>query len=1145
MSKKRLFNDDWCFSKQPVHTPYERIHDRSILWSPVSLPHDWLIYDTKNLYETSDGWYRKEFIIPQILPDNCYSLRFEGVYMNSTIYINGQIAGAWKYGYSTFEVDITDFLKIGSNEIMVQVVYESPNSRWYSGAGIYRNVWLKTYPSTHLASDGIYISTKKEENGWMVNITSEIFHGSPTKEALRLRQSIFDHESNLVTYSDFIIPSDYKENAISNYSDTLKVENPDLWDIKTPSLYRLHTQLISDNQVLDEEIQSFGFRTLEFDSQNGFFLNGSHLKLNGVCEHHDLGCLGAAVNKVALKRQLVLLQEMGVNSVRTAHNMPAVELMELADEMGILIVSEAFDMWERKKTTYDYARFFPEWVDKDVASWIRRDRNHPSVIMWSIGNEIYDTHADERGQELTRMLRDLVLKHDPEENAPITISSNYMPWENAQKCADIVKYAGYNYAERYYDKHHKEHPDWIIYGSETASTVQSRGIYHFPLAQSVLADDDEQCSSLGNSSTSWGTKSTERCIIDDRNASFSLGQFIWTGFDYIGEPTPYHTKNSYFGQIDTAGFKKDSFYIYQAEWTNYKDNPMVHIFPYWDFSKGQLIDVRVCSNAPKIELFFNDTSMGTFDIDHAHGDDLLGHWQIPYKEGTLHAVAYDEKGNVIATDIRTSFTDATSLLVKADKTDLLANGNDLIFVEISATDVNGNPVENANNRVHVSLEGPGCLLGLDNGDSTDYDQYKSYSRRMFSGKLLAVVSSTFESGQITLKVTSEGLESRELTFTSLPSEIIEGSCEPLKYPESKVLKEVPVRKLEIICPDGNKLTKENPSVTARVALHPSSATYEDIQWRITNVAGIDTNIASIETGEDRKSVKITGLGDGLVYLRCSIKNGGDKVQLYSLMEFYISGIGDASLNPYEFISAGLYSHGSDNLTNGNDRGVATARDGKSIIGFERLDFGDFGSDEITLPIFALDGGEVPIEIWEGIPGEIDSTLLTSVIYSKPSIWNTYQEETYTLPKRLKGISTLSFVLNQKVHMKGFTFKKYEKAFQKLSILEYNNIYGDSFTLRDSSIEDIGNNVSIEFHNMDFGQKGASKLLICGHSPLDKNTIQIRFNGESGETQQLIEFTYSDDYIEKEFDLAPITGTGMVTFVFLPGCQFDFKWFQFQ
>lgn len=641
---KRKLSKGWQFSKQPLRSELAKVAAGAD-WIAVTLPHDWLIYDTRNLYENGEGWYRTRLRFDEVPVNELVFLRFEGVYMNSTLYVNGQVAGEWKYGYSTFEFDITPHLTAGENEIYMRVIHESPNSRWYSGAGIYRPVWLKTVPKTHIAADGLYIAARATEGqAWTVDVDAELHTaeaaGSGTK--LKLRHSILDAAGTLVAgqVTEVTVQGELTVHTHSR----LTVDQPLLWDISSPYLYSLQTELLADDEVIEVEQERFGFRTLELDSDKGFFLNGRHVKINGVCQHHDLGALGAAVNKAALRRQFVLLQEMGVNAIRTAHNMPAVELMELADEMGLLIVSEAFDMWERSKTPYDYARFYPEWWKRDIASWVRRDRNHPSLLMWSIGNEIYDTHADSRGQELTRDLQEEVLVHDPRGNAFVTIGSNYMPWENAQKCADIVKVAGYNYAEKYYEQHHKEYPDWIIYGSETCSTVQSRGVYHFPLAQSVLADDDQQCSSLGNSSTSWGAKSTEACITADRDASFSLGQFLWTGFDYIGEPTPYHTKNSYFGQLDTAGFPKDSYYIYQAEWTDYRAHPMIHIFPYWDFSQDQLIDVRVCSNAPRIELFLNEVSQGSVDIDHAHGHKLLGEWQLPYADGVLRAVAYDEKG---------------------------------------------------------------------------------------------------------------------------------------------------------------------------------------------------------------------------------------------------------------------------------------------------------------------------------------------------------------------------------------------------------------------------------------------------------------------------------------------------------------------
>ncbi|KAI7258406.1 beta-galactosidase [Hortaea werneckii] len=1124
---------------------------------PVTLPHDWLIYDTHNLYENGEGWYRTTLKFDELPVHELVSLRFEGVYMNSTLYVNGQVAGEWKYGYSTFEFEITPYLIAGENEIYMRVIYESPNSRWYSGAGIYRPVWLKTTPKTHIVSDGTYIVARAAaDEAWTVDVDVELHIDEAAAEGmkLKLRHSILDAEGAVIAGQISEVP--VQAGLTLHTRSRLIVDQPLLWDITSPHLYSMQSELLAEDEVIEAENESFGFRTMELDSDKGFFLNGRHVKINGVCQHHDLGALGAAVNKAALRRQFVLLQEMGVNAIRTAHNMPAVELMELADEMGLLIVSEAFDMWERSKTPYDYARFYPEWWKRDIASWVRRDRNRPSLLMWSIGNEIYDTHADGRGQELTRELQNEVLIHDPRGNGFVTIGSNYMPWENAQKCADIVKVAGYNYAEKYYEQHHQEHPGWIIYGSETCSTVQSRGVYHFPLAQSVLADDDQQCSSLGNSSTSWGAKSTEACITSDRDAAFSLGQFLWTGFDYIGEPTPYHTKNSYFGQLDTAGFPKDSYYIYQAEWTDYRTHPMIHIFPYWDFSEGQLIDVRVCSNAPRIELFVNDVSQGSVDIDHAHGHKLLGEWQLPYAEGVLRAVAYDEHGNIIATEEIFSFGDAASLVLTPDKQEIAADGTDLIFVTISTLDVEGRPVANANNRVHLSIEGPGRLIGLDNGDSTDYDSYKGVSRRLFGGKLLAVIAGTLEPGTIKLSASSANIASAELTLKSAvpaPGTFAEDDLylfahNPLEAdgsagnPQTSKDEEIPVRKLEIICPEGNILTPEQPSLPVRVKLHPQDAALQDVEWRITNAAGIDTNIATIET--NGHEAVITALGDGDVYIRCGTANGADGIRLYSQMEFKLTGLGQAYLNPYEFVSSGFHCSHSRNLTNGNERGVATAREGESRICFERIDFGDYGADELILPVFSLDDQEFPIEIWEGVPGEEGAELLTAVTYQKPSRWNVYQEERYTLPKRLTGITSLSFVLRKKIHLKGFSFVRKHKAFERLDALANSAVYGDTFTATENAIEGIGNNVSLIFEGMDFGGQSCSRIVICGRSALANNTLQILFSGSGGESKQLIEFAGNDSYTEREFVLAPVSGSQTVTFLFLPGSQFDFKWFQF-
>lgn len=1159
MSIKRLFNDQWRFTKQEPGQTTTSIHSESITWQPVDLPHDWLIYQAKNLYETSEGWYQRILKKSELIPDMCYALRFEGVYMNSSLYINGVLAGEWKYGYSTFEFDITDFLTQEENEILVQVVYECPNSRWYSGAGIYRNVWLKTYPASHLTSDGIYVTAKPQDNDtWEVMITSELStHAYDTKPGLSYHPAALEKESQTVhnyqlrhTIYEFgtdVIAASAKASVTMNgaflsIDQMMSVTAPKVWDIEVPNLYTLKTELLKDDVVIDSKLCRFGFRTIEFTSDAGFFLNGRHVKLFGTCEHHDLGCLGAAMNRTALKRELLLLKEMGVNAVRTSHNMPSVEMMELADELGILIDSEGFDMWELPKTTYDYARFFKDWVDLDVASWIRRDRNHPSIILWSVGNEIYDTHANEHGQDITKRLKALVYQHDYRHIAPVTIGSNYMPWEGAQNCAKLIDAVGYNYAEKYYEEHHKKYPDWKMYGSETASTVQSRGIYHFPYTQTVLSDDDEQCSCLGNCCTSWGAKNSEYCITMDRDATYSAGQFIWTGFDYIGEPTPYFTKNSYFGQIDTAGFCKDTFYIYQAEWTDYKKAPMIHILPYWDFSAGQTIDVRVISNAPKVELFFNETSVGTYEIDHVHGTVLSGNWQLPYQTGTLRGVAYDEDNNVIAVEEKTSFGDAASIVLTADKTTLLANGEDLVFVTISMADSNGNPVENANNRVLVNVSGAGRLIGLDNGDSTDYDEYKGTSRRLFGGKLLAVVAAKLTTGVVHVSVTSEGLEPADLELNAIEAPITEGVSAFTENVSSDSNVEIPIRKLEIVVPEGTSLNETKNSVKAYVKVFPENATYHDIVWRITTASGIDTNLAALETNGDE--VTVTALGSGEAYLRCSCKNGGDKVSIISMIDFTFSGLGDACIDPYQFVAGGLYNASNYEMTNGNERGVATLRDQDSWIGFRNVNFGSYGSDEVTIPIFALNDEALPIDIWEGMPDEAGSELLASVVYQKPSIWNTYQAETYRLKRRIKGLTTICFVVRKKIHIKGFSFTKYEKAFQKLMAAEADSIYGDTFTKTEDAILGIGNNVALEFTDMDFGTDGISSLTICGHSPIEKNTIHVRITNEDGTTPVIAEFTHSEDYKECSFEMPKLTGSCKVALLFLPGSNFDLRWIKF-
>jgi len=1152
MNRRILLNDGWAFAKSGL----EQADSSGLKFAPVDLPHDWLIYNTRDLYEHSIGWYRRKLHYTKREHEQLV-LHFDGVYMDSSLYVNGELVGEWKYGYSAFEYDITGALVEGDNEILVKVVHQSPNSRWYSGAGIYRDVWLKVRDRNHIVTDGIYYSAKQAGDEWQAEIETEL----SLYERATLTHTLLLHGAVVGEVSEHLAAPADGGGAVKSVL-SLKVASPRLWSPDDPQLYQLVTKLelaVSHGgrgdgaEPIEVVTTNVGFRDVLLDPQQGMLLNGQKIKLNGVCEHHDLGALGAAFNVNALRRRFAILKEMGVNALRTAHNMPAKELMHQADEMGILIVSEAFDMWERPKTRFDYARFFGEWAKTDVRSWVRRDRNHPSLIMWSIGNEIYDTHADERGQEITRMLMEEVLKHDPKQNGRVTIGSNYMPWGNAQQCADIVKIAGYNYAEKYYEKHHAEHPDWVIYGSETASIVQSRGVYHFPFEEPILADDDEQCSALGNSTTSWGARSVEACILAERDMPFSLGQFIWTGFDYIGEPTPYHTKNSYFGQLDTATFPKDTYYIYQSAWTDYKKQPMVHIFPYWDFNPGQIIDVRVASNAPRIELQLNGETIGTHEPEHASGTKLVGWWKVPYEPGELKAIAYDEAGQVIATDVRRSFGDAKKIRLVADKHQLRADGRDVIFLEIGMEDEHGNVVENASNRVRVEVSGAGRLLGLDNGDSTDYDQYKGLSRRLFNGKLMAIVGASLEAGDVQVIVSSVGLESAVVKLEALPVPAEEtagitaigGNAEmPIVMGSAD---EVPVRKLEILSDSGREFSPSVTEITVRARLYPENTSYTEVEWSAVTDSGVESNIARVEA--QGLEAKITALGDGEFRVRCTSKNGTDKTKLISELEFKADGLGVAYKDPYGFVSGGLYDVGKGEVTSGNERGVATARDGETQVGFREIDFGSYGSDEITLPIFALSDAPYEIEIWEGMPDEAGSEHLVTVVYQKPSRWNVYQEETYKLPRRLRGITSICFVLRDKIHLKGFSFKRLNRAFAQNAAADSDRVYGDTFTINGDSVEGIGNNVSLEFVAMDFAEQGASKLIICGRSPIDKNTIHIRFAGEDGEENQnqnqLVEFTRSDEYTERVYEIKPVKGRQKVTFVFLPGSNFDFSWFRFE
>ncbi len=1154
MATRHLLNDNWTFAKYPVDTTIADVRPSD--FRPVNIPHDWLVYQTEDLYETSTGFYRRS--LPRAEAGRT-ELYFEGVYMDSTVYINGQQVFAWKYGYSSFFFDATDYLTGEENEVIVRVEHRAPNSRWYSGAGIYRNVWLIRKEEASFVTDSLYLSALPEgvteltpetdlKGTWILTASAEV----PAKvadhpEGYSLCLSLDGSEGVTLPLARCLEAAGPE--GAPTVTLTLRVESPELWEEKNPRLYPVQLTLLdNDGKSTDTLTASFGFRAFAFTTDRGLFVNGKSFKIQGVCEHHDLGSLGAAYNSAAMRRKLEILRTMGVNAIRTSHNMPAVDLLDLCDRMGFVVMDESFDCWEMPKTEFDYGRFFKEWHGTDVRSWVRRDRNHACLLMWSIGNEIYDTHAPgTRGQEITKDLQTLVRSHDYRGIAVIGIGSNYMPWEGAQKCADILKFAGYNYAEKLYDDHHAAHPDWYIFGSETSSTVQSRGIYHFPLKQATLSDVDLQCSALGNSTTSWGAVNTESCIIAERDHVFSLGQFLWSGFDYIGEPTPYQTRNSYFGQIDTAGFPKDSFYLYKSAWGP-KEEIFVHVYPYWDFNPGQQVDVRIATNAPEVELFLNGKSLGRQAIDHAHGKQLTADFRVPYEAGELTAVAYDPAGKEAARESRHSFGEAKTLKVRRYMPDrpVKSGCGDLAFLEVWAEDAEGYPVENACDLVHVTVEGAGWLTGLDNGDSADTEPYKGHYKRLFSGKMLAVIAAGAGAGDVHVTMTAPGLETAEITFPVEQGEPVSGiSLIPEVLPDCLPAggEKVRARKILLTCPQGQRFDKDHRELTVTAKVLPEEAAGCQLLWEAVTDAGVASPVAKVKKVQGNTAL-VEAFGDGEFALRCMTRNGAEEIRVMSRLEFTAEGIGQVTLDPYGFISASMYTYSEGQLGNGQEHGVSTERNARSVVGFDHVDFGAFGSDEITLPIFEMASQPEPIQIWEGIPEAEGSTLLADFIYHKPCIWEQYQEETVTLNRRIRGVTTICFVFHQRMQLKGFSFRRQIKAFETLLGGECDSVYGDAFTREEKRISGIGNNVTVVYEDMDFGDEGADLVTICGSTDKPVNTIHLLLSQGGEPTREILEFPHSEEPREVSFPIGLITGRKKVELVFLPGSSFTLESIRF-
>jgi Beta-galactosidase/beta-glucuronidase len=757
------FDEGWKFNKGDVSNGQSSGYNDSG-WSGVTLPHDWSIYNTFNQSSAAGGgggyldggigWYRKTFTVPSDYSGKRVFIEFDGAYMNSQVWINGTLLGTRPYGYSSFEYDLTPYLNVGgSNVIAVRLNNNQPTSRWYSGSGIYRNVWLTVLDPVHVGYCGMFVTTPTvSSSSATANVNTKVLNQGSQSKSVTLKTTITDAEGNAVASNSSSAVS-IAGNGSNTYSQNLTVSNPHLWSPASPYLYTVQTQVVVDENVVDTYSSTLGIRYFSFSSTTGFSLNGVNMKLNGVCLHHDLGALGAAVNYRAIERELQIMKDMGCNAIRTSHNPPDPQLLEICDRLGLMVMDEAFDCWETGKTTNDYHLYFNSWAQIDLQAMVTRDRNHPSIIMYSIGNEI-PSPTVATATKLKNWVKDV------DSTRPVTWGCFAADMGDAthQAVASALDLVGYNYFPYTYDGGHSSHPEWKMFGSETSSAVRSRGVYKTPTNKNILTDSDNQCSSYDNSVVSWGN-SAESSYNEINKRNYMAGEFVWTGFDYIGEPTPYGwpAKSSYFGIVDTCGFPKDIYYFYQSKWST---KPMVHILPHWNWSAGTNVEVWAYSNCDTVELFLNGTSLGSKSVGTS------GHlaWNVPWASGTLRAKG--TKGGTVVYDEVVTAGAASKVQLKPDRTSVKADGKDLIYIETDITDSNNVTVPTADNAVNFSISGPGVIVGVDNGNPISTESYKANSRKAFSGKCLVIVQPTKVNGTIVVTASSNGLSSASVSINS-------------------------------------------------------------------------------------------------------------------------------------------------------------------------------------------------------------------------------------------------------------------------------------------------------------------------------------------------------------------------------------------
>jgi len=767
-------------------------------WRTLNLPHDWSIegqYDKSHpagiaggFLPTGTGWYRKHLPWQTSWNNKRVFIEFDGVYMNSEVYINGHLLGKRPYGYISFSYDITDYLNQDNNVIAVRVDNsKAPSGRWYTGSGIYRHVWLTTVEQQHIPYNGVFVrSSNVSEYKADVQITTEVTNLSESEQPLQLLTELIDKEGNVVAQTQSKV--NLSANKTEALEQSLELINPQRWSIENPYLYSVKSTVINQGKTVDSLITTTGFRSIEFTADKGFLLNDKPIVLQGISMHHDAGPVGAAVPDDVLRHRLTMLKDMGVNAIRTTHNPFAPEFYQMADEMGFLLMNEAFDGWYDAKAKYDYGLYFEQWWQKDLTDFIRRDRNHPSVIMWSIGNEVHG-YTPEQQKTLVEFTNKL------DDTRPVTQGRGY-----AGGYLSIAGFNGHGEFKGAIEAFHQENPTVPVIGTEMTHTIHTRGIYRsktayrvrdFPAPWETRNNQDpmkkwhkikhkvyeipdlteqEVFPGIDGAYGSSFDNSVVRMPIRDeiklaKNLPYFLGTFRWTAFDYLGESFGWPARTANFGVIDLAGFAKGPYYLYQSQWTS---EPMVHLDPHWTHpgKEGVEIPVVVYTNQQSAELFLNGKSLGEKSVSVEGADDKMQLvWLVPYQAGELSVVAKRE-GKVIVSKTIHSAGEAHSIAISADKLTVNANQTDVVHLTLDIIDKNGHIVPEANNRLNITIEGPAKLIGVENGDILDLEPHKVPTRKAFMGKVLALIQTTDIGGDISITVSGEDLLSQELTIQS-------------------------------------------------------------------------------------------------------------------------------------------------------------------------------------------------------------------------------------------------------------------------------------------------------------------------------------------------------------------------------------------